>query len=505
MSFAFTAPNTLTPLLTAQQVVCAYPISDVYAATPRYLYYALIVASIVVRSRSWLATVFLGAAAAYAGTAAIEAFILIANQQQLPPFQQVSIPFVDGSSVEGNTTLAALSDLITDVNSIQISPAVMEFDIDAVLAITVTGYLVMLPMHCWSGTIRTQGARHLLIGIWNIMMLAGAICALVLWPSLDWNNFPNQYRFCYPQFPDDGSVSNDGWDDDLWMGERNATVWNTFANLTANFDLASSCLYPCFNTSAIMRQPSAITADLNVDKSPRTNANLSSRQYRHYDHLTTYMYVALALATFTALFLLLLNVTNLRRLTRVPVHKPQLLWTARKELWHSVINDAKILFRPTRHANKVEQALNPASKPRFQKKTTLRLAALARLLSDFFAFTVLIMAAVLIPVVNIAFIVWVEWFISHDIQSKETPQQVGQWSSLAAIGLVLVSAAVLRLRYCIASMDELQDDVERYREKVSHLEKLLAVKADKRTARHHREDPETGIDNGRHEDGHREK
>lgn len=72
VSLAFVNPSELSPLFTAQQVVCAYPISDVWASTPRYLYYALLAANLVLRTRSWLVNVFLGAAATYAGAAAIQ-------------------------------------------------------------------------------------------------------------------------------------------------------------------------------------------------------------------------------------------------------------------------------------------------------------------------------------------------------------------------------------------------------------------------------------------------
>lgn len=486
-------PSTLTPLFSAQQVVCGYPISDVYASAPRYLYYALLVASLVVRTKGWLAHVFLGAAAAYAGTAAIEAFVLIANQPNVPDAQSITIPFISSSSVDGNATLEALENLITDQSSLDISPAVMEFDIDAILAITVTGYLVMLPVHCWSSTIRNYRARHLLIGVWNVVMLAGSICALILWPSLDWNNFPNQYRFCYPEFTDDGeTTTSNGWDSELWRGDWNSTIWNAFANITANLDLSQSCLYPCFNTSQIMRQSSSIEASLNVENSPRTNSNLSNGEYKHFDHITDYIYAALALATLTALFLLLLTLTRLNRLTRIPVHKPALLWSARKELWHATKSDVKTLF----HSRRAYQAISrtprtPANatsnktgsdesneSTAHPSRTPLanRLTAVLRLLADAFALTILLTATILIPVVNIAFIVWIEWYISKDIVSKETPQQVGQWSPLAAIGLVLVSAAILQARPWIASEIELRSDIERYGEEVRRLEGLLERK-----------------------------
>lgn len=474
-------PNQLNPLFTCQQVVCAYPISDLYASTPRYLYYALIVASILVRSRSWLANVFLGTAAAYAGTAAIEAFILISNQQHIQPDQTVSVPFINSNDVPGNATYAALPNLVTDSTSVDVSPAVMELDIDAILAVVVTGYLVMLPMHCWSNTVRSYRARHLLIGLWNVLMLAGSICALVLWPTLDWNEFPTQWRFCYPQYPDDSSTSNDGWVDSFWKGNWNSTIWDVFGNLTASFELTDNCLYPCFNTTSVLRQPSSITASLNVNSSPRTSYFSGNTNYAHFDELTAFMYAAIGVTTCTALLLVLLNTTRLKRITRIPVHKPQLLWFARKEIWHAVSGDIKSGLW-------IKQSAPSTRKPREQRID--RLKACTRVLIDLIALLVLIVATVFVPVTNIAFIIWIEYFIHRDINSKETPKQVGQWSSLAAIGLVLVSAAVLRTRYYIATQEEIQNDMERYRSKLIHLQAIMDHKIERQQAKQRRDSVE---------------
>ena len=63
---------------TVQAVTCSYPISDLYASAPRYLYYSLLVLRFITLRHSWLAHIFLGGVVAYAATAAIEAFVLIA-------------------------------------------------------------------------------------------------------------------------------------------------------------------------------------------------------------------------------------------------------------------------------------------------------------------------------------------------------------------------------------------------------------------------------------------
>lgn len=476
ISTTFVNPSELTPLFTAQQVVCAYPISDVWASTPRYLYYCLLVLTLVVRTRSWLAQVFLGAAAAYAGAAAIEAFILLAKPTPIADIQLVSIPFIDSASVRGNDTLEALYNLVTDTPLVEVAPAVMELDIDAILAVVITGFLSMLPMHCWSHTVRAYRALHLLVGIWNILMLAGSICALVLWPTLDWNTFPFQYRFCYPDYPDDDSTSNDGTDFSSSRLSWNDTTWQAFRNLSASLSRSSNCLYPCFNTTQILRQQSAATANLNTNGNPRTSNNLSDAQYVRFDELTHFMYAALGVSALTALFLLGLNISGLRRFTRVPVHRPQSLWAARKELWHALATDARCAFwttqPPTPCGGRSQSHSSRSRQHPAQGRLHEKARACLRFLVDAMALTALAVATVFVPLTNVVFIVWIEWFIHRDVIGKETPKQVGQWSSLAAVGLVLCSALVLRARYRIASTEEIESDVRECRARLEALESL---------------------------------
>jgi Tfp pilus assembly protein PilO len=73
------------------------------------------------------------------------------------------------------------------------------------------------------------------------------------------------------------------------------------------------------------------------------------------------------------------------------------------------------------------------------------------------------------PLTIIAFVVWIEWWINNDGPSQENPQQVGQWSSLVSIALLLVSAAILSLKYRLATTSELDTEIEKTK---THLENL---------------------------------
>ncbi|KAK5947624.1 hypothetical protein PMZ80_001777 [Knufia obscura] len=481
-SINFINPATQTPLFTAEWITCAYPVSDLYAPLPRYLYYALLVLVFLTQWHSWLANVFLGAVATYAGTAAIEAFILMVHKRHLPQPQEVSIPFIDSESVRGNETLSTISNLITNRTTINVQSAALDFDIDAVTAITITGYLAMLPMHCWSSAVRANRARHFLILLWNALMFAGMICSIVLWPSLFDSEL--QYRFCYPTMLDSDSVTSDGrYDNSFWHGNWNDTIWDMFADFSVAGDLNNNCFYPCFNTSQILRRENSLIATLTTHKSPRTSLELwaaglepSTNIYKE-STLWNLMYMSLMITTVIMLFLLILVLTPMQKWTRVPVHKPkELLWSARKELLHALYMDIKhgtqLVFSAIRSPRPTARKLQTTPTSTFPRKTR----HLLRFLLDIVALLTLFIAMILTPATIIVFVIWIEWYINRDIVSQETPQQIGQWGSVVSIALVLISALVLRMRYKIASQREIQNEIVETQEHLRRLEEMLEVK-----------------------------
>jgi hypothetical protein len=89
----------LGPII-AQLVICAYLISNISAPAPRYFYYTLLTLIFVFSQCIWATKVFLGAAAAYAATAAVDIFILISNETPLSSMQKVTLPFSTIISLE---------------------------------------------------------------------------------------------------------------------------------------------------------------------------------------------------------------------------------------------------------------------------------------------------------------------------------------------------------------------------------------------------------------------
>lgn len=153
------AANDSLPLFVVQETLCAYPISTVYNSCPRYLYYALLFVSCATRWRGWLADVFLGTAATYAGTAAIQAFILVASRRRIPSATTVSIPLV----WNGTDLIDDFPSIVTDETEVPLRPFAQDLDGDAVLAIVVTGYLVFLPLHCWSRSLQYKRSKYAVI------------------------------------------------------------------------------------------------------------------------------------------------------------------------------------------------------------------------------------------------------------------------------------------------------------------------------------------------------
>lgn len=461
--------------------------SDLYASSARYLYYILLVLVICTQWYTWLANVFLGVVAAYCGTAAIETFILAAKPIKIPDPSDVTIPYIANASVPGNDTLSQIPNLITNFNTIKLQPATVEFDIDAVLAVVVVGYLFMLPVHCWSSTVRTSRVRQLLILLWNAVMLGGMICGIIIWPSL--YESPLQYRFCYPTNLDTDSVTSDGtYDPDLWKGDWNTTVWSIFSNFTNAINLNNNCFYPCFNTTQILRRPNTLVADIG-SRSARTSAQLLNAgvapaitDVDEASFLAILMYAALAVTTVVMGLMLIFLLTPIRRLIRVPIHRPaELLWSARKELFHALWQDLSHgslrIFFAFRHPLQAYNRLRYTPIQTIHKKArrTLRFGL------DVLALLMLFVAMILTPVTIIVFIVWIEWYLRRDLISQENPSNVGQWSTSVSVALILVSAALLKLKYPLATEEEIVDEIVKTQEHLDRLDKVLKEKREKST------------------------
>ncbi|KKK15724.1 hypothetical protein P175DRAFT_0471717 [Aspergillus ochraceoroseus IBT 24754] len=469
-----------TPLFVALQAVCYYPRSTIYDSCPRYLFYALLLTSCITRWTGWLVDVFLGAAVAYAGTAAIQAFILVSNPASRPSPGVVSIPWI-ASKNETSTLLQNFPQLVTDADAIVLEPAALELDADAILAVVVTGYLVFLPLQCWSRMLSHNRARMILFSLWNLLMLAGSICALVYWPIMQ--RTPTQYMFCYPDLPPFDTTSSDGWQKSWRTSTWNESVWSIFSNDTKFQQLGDLCFNPCFNTSQILRQQTSMRSSVISDSELQDESSHHSRFWDQVVYSKGYIYSLIVLCIILNCLLLAFKLLPLR--SRIRSAQPISIWTDRKLIYQGLKEDFSLAVTASKphHAQDTEMPDRKIKKrcsilaPIRPILTTTCLTAWLRFLAGVAMLVGLVFSIIISPFTVIAFIVWIEWYIHHDGASQENPQQVGQWAYLVSIGLLVISAAILKLKYRVASRTEMELELESTRRHLENLEKIKASKS----------------------------
>ncbi|KAL9599314.1 MAG: hypothetical protein Q9219_003941 [cf. Caloplaca sp. 3 TL-2023] len=136
-------------------VLCVYPINGQYGVLPRTLFYALLVFSLVFRSKIWISAACLASAMVYSGTAAIHALSLASRFN----FKQY-----DGGIHDDNVLAAELGDL----------------DMNAIWVIVSSGCLMLTPIINWSTTIRKH-ARVITV-YWGLLLFTGLIVSMIaLW------------------------------------------------------------------------------------------------------------------------------------------------------------------------------------------------------------------------------------------------------------------------------------------------------------------------------------
>ncbi|CAG8885596.1 unnamed protein product [Penicillium egyptiacum] len=471
-------PSADTPLFIAQETLCFYPISTIYNSCPRYLFYALLLATCVTRWTGWVMDVFLGTAAAYAGTAAIHAFILVSSHQPLQDPGNVAIPYLSANSSLRNY----FPSLVTETDHVMISPASLELDADAVLAIVVTGYLVFLPLQCWSRILTHDRARNLLFYLWHALMLAGSVCALVYASRVP--KTPPQYMFCFPDLAPPSDTSNDGWQASWRTSTWNESVWDTFSNISLWNKLGDICFNPCFNSTQILRKPGSLhSATSGGDFEVTTTHGFWEKVL--YSHRYIYSLIILCLI----LNGLLLTYRFLPYRSRIPSAQIVVIWKERKTIWKSFKDEIRGAMRPLSSSG--DGLLSGSEEePGLTNEKTAVWRRMRYILSRQFlksSLHVLVDAAILFgilfsmivsPFTIVAFVVWIEIQIANDGPSEETPRQVGQWAYATSLALLVISAAILKLKYRLASSVELEREISELKQHLGNLEKMKEARSE---------------------------
>ncbi|CRG88433.1 hypothetical protein PISL3812_05463 [Talaromyces islandicus] len=412
------------PLFVAQEALCYYPVST----------------SCATRWTGWVVDVFLGAAATYAGTAAFQSFVLVASPAKRPDPGQVDIPYISSATQKIGTRLSSdkFPALATDTDYVTVQPAALELDADAILAIVVTGYL------------RT----------------------------------PTQYMFCDPDLPPYEQTTSDGWEGSWKTSTWNESVWGIFSNAT-KFDQLGDL---CFNTSQILRQQTTLTSRVVASGHSRqetgsNGADIDGGFWNRDIYSRRYIDTLVALCVILNFLLMIFNLIPYK--LRIRSIQPVAIWRERREIY----GDLKAKFWRAVAASK-SQNTNQEDVESEQNKIKLLsilecirplfsiqfLKAWIHFILDMVVLVGLLFSIIISPLTVIAFVVWIEWYIRNDGPSQESPQQVGQWSYLLSIGLLLISAAILKLKYRLASQKELDYIIDKTRR---HLEELQNIRVEK--------------------------
>ncbi|KAL5386450.1 hypothetical protein DPSP01_004175 [Paraphaeosphaeria sporulosa] len=454
--------------LIAQNVTCAYPISDIYAPASRYLFYVLVVLTFCSIRIRWLSHVFFGAVVAYAACAAINAFIIIANQPHIQDAQNVTIPYISPNS-NWTTGPDAINALVTNATTVTVKPDAVELDIDPITAIVVTACLVGLPLQIWSRTMRSSLIIRYMILLWNMTMLAASVCALLAWSST--NLAAPQYRFCFAGVLDPDAQLSDGWDPKYWEGSWNATIANIFEHPQTTWqELSNNCFYPCWNTSQVIRQRTSLKSVVSTRHTKFAKLHNPARDNGD-DLLALLIYIAVWGFALAQIFLYLLSVLRLgSKELRATIHEPHHLWRKKGLVWRQLKADWGRSWVTLRGIGRMPLHLSREVRVREERPRLHDLVPVLRLLTDITALIILVAVFLLSPCIVVAFICWIEWYIRNDGSTNESINQVGQWAPLVSVAVVLLASTVYHvLKDPLANAHEIRTEIE---QKEASLQKL---------------------------------
>jgi hypothetical protein len=249
-----------------QWVICTYQTSGSYSSTPRYIFYALALLSILARKTPWGVPVALVTVIIYSSTAAIHAIVaavaaLTQLTTRLAAIQEnYEVVLIDGQSQTGRLERGLLGGPIW----LPVLPVVYEPDADAVLAIVGFAFLCLLPMQVMSETLRnTKLEQKIIVLAWSILLWFGLVGAFTIDIFVTIWFFP-QLRFCPPDQADTLPTFSNGppagvesWDRKDWY-RWNRTIRDDFIFNNSSAVFPNNCIYPCSGFSWPLRDPTDI-------------------------------------------------------------------------------------------------------------------------------------------------------------------------------------------------------------------------------------------------------
>jgi hypothetical protein len=164
---------------------------------PRYIFYFLVLFSVLERRRSWLAGIALASVMTYSSTAAVHALALVVGRtrmiSQSGPNNYERV-MVGGSTTDGMWVSSTSDNWQQNGLWLPVVPMIWDNDIDAVLAIVGVSFLVITPMQVYSTTFQKSETKNILL-LWSLLLLMGMACSLVMEAYFSTVRVP-QLRFC---------------------------------------------------------------------------------------------------------------------------------------------------------------------------------------------------------------------------------------------------------------------------------------------------------------------
>jgi hypothetical protein len=259
------------PFFRTQWVTCVYLPSGSYGPTARYIFYTLALLSILFRKKSGTLGIALVSVMIYSSTAAIHAITAaVAAVMQLAARlagirENYEGVLIDGTSQTGNLEPWSAGGPVW----LPVVPLVHEADADAILAIVGFAFLCLLPMQIRSETLKkAEPAQKIIVFAWSILLFVGLVSAFALDIYVTiWSFFP-KLRFCpfdqadtLPMFSNGPPAGAETWDGKDWY-RWNRTIRDHFIFKNSSALLPNKCIYPCFEYSWPLRDPTDIFVNI---------------------------------------------------------------------------------------------------------------------------------------------------------------------------------------------------------------------------------------------------
>jgi len=222
-----------TPNLTANEIVCGFPVSGQYGRTSQFTYLVLLATTVILRKLPWLAVGIATYSLSYSGVAAIHQIVLFARNNRFSPTR--------------SHAYCEFLDIGHQSNRFPACAGVWDPDFGQTSSIIGAGLLAALPIATYSSTFRKAEYRPILI-MWTLLLAAAYVfCSITVTdPNRHYQICPAGISETVPGSDYQAVVYNDNW--------RHA-----FGAISSGVNHTSvGCIYSCFVNDYLGRLPEEI-------------------------------------------------------------------------------------------------------------------------------------------------------------------------------------------------------------------------------------------------------